>query len=173
MKRIYTNSKNLAVDDANFFTGVEVEQTPAYGLNTLFIIGLQSSGAIWTRYPNTTHLFFGANHSFNVNTQEEFDAWEKLIIEFLDLDVLCSLDIPLNSVPFVANSKLNGYNNFIPQIRIPIPHVQNWNYNTMVKIDDSGFNKTNPGVWTHSLHDLKDRTKFTNWSAYKDDSLVE
>lgn len=176
MKRTYTNSNYLAVDTAQFFTGIEVEHTPAYGKNTLFVVGIQPSINIWAqcspRYTTIEHLFFGANHSFDVTTQEEFDVWEKQITEFLELDMLCSLDIPVNSASFVVNSKLNNYNTFIPQIRVPVPLVQKWNYNTMIKIDDIGFNKTNPGVWTHSLHDLKDREKFTDWQAYTNDKLI-
>jgi hypothetical protein len=43
----------------------------------------------------------------------------------------------------------------------------------MLKIDDKDFNATNPGVWTHSLHDLKDRNKFTPWSAYSNDTIIK
>ena len=58
------------------------------------------------------------------------------------------------------------YNNFIPQIRVPLLYIEQWNYNTMIKIDDKDFNKSNPGIWTHSLHDLMDRSKFTDWTDY-------
>jgi len=43
----------------------------------------------------------------------------------------------------------------------------------MIKIDDLDFNATNPGVWTHSLHALKDRTKFTAWSEYSNDEVIK
>ena len=42
----------------------------------------------------------------------------------------------------------------------------------MIKIDDKDFKATNPGVWTHSLHDLKDRSKFTSWDKYKNDEIL-
>ena len=69
--------------------------------------------------------------------------------------------------------ELNEYDNIIPQIRVPLPYIKNWNYNTMVKIDDKGFDASNPGVWCHSLHDLMDREKFTDWGKYGLDKILE
>jgi len=51
--------------------------------------------------------------------------------------------------------------------------MQLWNYNTMIKLDDKGFNATNPGVWSHSLHELKDRENFTSWYDYKNDRIIK
>ena len=42
---------------------------------------------------------------------------------------------------------------------MPVPYAKQWNYNTMIKIDDKDFKATNPGVWCHSLHDLMDTVK--------------
>ena len=95
-----------------------------------------------------------------------------MITHFLDLDYLCSLDIPLNQVEEFHDSGLCERNNFIPQIRVPIPYIRLWNYNTMLKLDDKDFKATNPGVWSHSLHKLMDRTCFTDWDQYKGDSIV-
>ena len=43
----------------------------------------------------------------------------------------------------------------------------------MLKIDDKDFKATNPGVWSHSLHDLQDRKKFTPWADYKNDTILK
>ena len=43
----------------------------------------------------------------------------------------------------------------------------------MLKIDDKGFDKSNPGIWTHSLHDLMDRKKFTDWKDYGLDKVLK
>jgi len=180
MKRDYASG---VVGDAVFFFGKEVEHTPAFGMSTLFVTGVQPVQEIqdwlddFASYEDTikhiTHIFFGANHSFNPQTPEEWRQWEKMIEFFLDKDYLCSLDIPLIAVDEFNDGGLNDYNNFIPQIRVPIPYIKLWNYNTMLKIDDKDFKATNPGVWTHSLHDLKDRTKFTSWDAYKNDTIIK
>ena len=77
------------------------------------------------------------------------------------------MDIPVSAVESFNDSGLCEYNNFIPQIRVSIPYVRLWNYNTMVKIDDNDFNATNPGVWTHSLHSLMSRKTFPDWNQYR------
>ena len=47
-----------------------------------------------------------------------------------------------------------------------MPYVKQWNYNTMLKIDDKDFKASNPGVWCHRLHNLLDEEKFTDWAEY-------
>ena len=169
MKRDYTNGQ---ADNIIFFTGVEIEHTPAYGLKTLFVNGVQPVEDIALNLQGCEHIFFGANHSFNPQSYEEHKSWENMIFFFLEKEYLCSLDIPINQVEQFHESGYCEYNNFIPQIRVPIPYVKLWNYNTMLKIDDKDFKATNPGVWSHSLHTLMDRSKFTDWDQYKQDQIL-
>ena len=161
-------------DNVDFFFGKEVEKTPAFGRQTLFVVGVQSCDDIvyhFDRNPSgVEHIFFGANHSFDPKNNLEWARWEGMIGYFLERGYLCSLDIPMSAVEQFNDSGLCEYNNFIPQIRISIPYVKLWNYNTMVKIDDNDFNATNPGVWTHSLHSLMSRETFTSWDQYSEDS---
>ena len=172
MKRDYTDGVSEAVI---FFTGKEVEHTPAYGMDTLFVTGVQPIDAIALNLNGATHIFFGANHSFKPvdDDLDSWSPWENMITYFLDKGYLCSLDIPLSAVEQFNDGGLNDYDNFIPQIRVPIPYIKLWNYNTMLKIDDKDFKATNPGVWSHSLHDLQDRSKFTDWSQYKNDTIIK
>jgi hypothetical protein len=170
MKRDY---KDGVADNVVFFEGIEVEHTPAFGMHTLFVTGVQSTSEITPRLRKPgQHIFFGANHSFNPTTRDEWKDWETMIEHYLKQGYLCSLDIPLSAVEEFNDGPLNEYDNFIPQIRVPIPYIKLWNYNTMIKIDDKDFKATNPGVWSHSLHDLKDRSKFTSWDAYKNDTKL-
>ena len=181
MKRDYTDGVK---EDITFFVGTEVEHTPAFGKRTLFVTGVQSVQDIqdWLddfashedKTKHVKHIFFGANHSFNpvFNDYTGWKAWEDMITNFLDKGYLCSLDIPLSAVEEFNDGGLNGYSNFIPQIRVPIPYIKLWNYNTMLKIDDKDFKATNPGVWSHSLHTLMDRSKFTDWDQYKQDQIL-
>jgi len=172
MKRDYSTGVE---EDINFFVGTEVEHTPAFGMRTLFVTGVQSGADIQARAlaHKCKHIFFGANHSFNPLDYKEHKEWEDMIMLFLKSDYLCSLDIPLNQVEEFNDGGLNEWNNFIPQIRVPIPYIKLWNYNTMLKIDDKDFKATNPGVWSHSLHTLMDRSKFTDWAQYKNDEIVK
>lgn len=178
MNRDYTSG---TADNVVFFVGKEVEHTPAFGMLTLFVTGVHTpeevQNALDAHYAlggyHIEHIFFGANHSFNPVGYDEHKQWEEMIFHFLKQDVLCSLDIPMSQVEEFHESGYCEYDNFIPQIRVPIPYIRLWNYNTMLKIDDKDFKATNPGVWSHSLHTLMDRSKFTDWAQYKNDEIVK
>lgn len=176
MKRNYDSGEST---DVIYFTGPEVEHTPAHNMMTLFVTGWQPVSDIESRMHYSpyelpiNHIFFGANHSFDPADAEEIVAWETMIRYFLEKGHLCSLDIPFSCIEEFNECSLNEYDNFIPQIRIPIPYAKLWNYNTMIKIDDKGFRATNPGVWCHSLHDLMSRDKFTGWDKYSVDKIVK
>lgn len=169
MNRTYNTGESNA---CLFFVGNEIEHTPAYGKRTLFVVGIQGYDEILYRLENIEHIFFGANHSFNPQSQEDWNRWENMITYFLEKDYLCSLDIPIQHVEAFNDGGLCEYNNFIPQIRVPIPYIKLWNYNTMIKIDDKDFNSTNPGIWTHSLHNLMRRDCFTDWQQYSNDEVI-
>lgn len=174
MQRDYASGESVGI---NFFVGTEIEHTPAYGLKTLFVVGVHPTDVVESLAKNkdVKHIFFGANHSFKpaFNDFDGWRNWEEMIEHFLKKGYMCSLDIPLSAVEEFHDGSLNEYDNFIPQIRVPIPYIKLWNYNTMLKIDDKDFKATNPGVWCHNLHDLKDRSKFTSWDKYSNDEIIK
>ena len=177
MKRTYTDGES---DDVIYFVGIEIEHTPAYGAKTLFVTGVQPELEIMALYAsnNCQHIFFGANHSFNPGTNfpedaDQWDPWETMIKHFLDQGIVCTLDIPIALAEAFLESGLVEYDNFIPQLRVPVPYIKQWNYNTMLKIDDKDFKASNPGVWSHRLHDLMDSKKFTSWNKYGNDQKIE
>ena len=160
-------------NSVKFFTGTEVEHTPALGKKTLFVVGVQSVDHIASNLENCEHIFFGANHSFDPRDNLDWARWEGMVGHFLEKGYLCSLDIPITAVNQFNDSGLCEYRNFIPQIRVSIPYTKLWNYNTMLKIDDVDFDATNPGVWCHSLHSLMSRETFTDWDQYNKDEVVK
>jgi hypothetical protein len=180
MKRDYDDGVTDGTVD--FFTGFEIEKTLARGRFTLFVTGVQSlesieSAANFAEVQNgtsVTHIFFGANMSFKNVTN--FAAWADMIHHYLEIGYLCSLDIDvsyLTNPEFVsAMAVVMQHVNFIPQLRIAIPNINQLNYNTMLKLDDIDFSATNAGVWTHNLHSLQTPDTFTHWSAYKNDKKV-
>jgi len=161
--------KRQGHDNVDFFKGVEVERTPAFGRKTLFVVGIQPIESIITHIHGEEHIFFGANHSFDPKDALEWQRWESMIMYFLERDYWCTLDIPISAVEQFNDGGLCDYRNFIPQIRVSVPYTKLWNYNTMLKIDDKDFDATNPGVWCHSLHSLMSRETFTGWDDYKGD----
>jgi hypothetical protein len=164
--------------NVDFFTGIEVERTPAFGKQTLFVVGIQPVDEIAHHFDmnprGIEHIFFGANHSFHPDPDDhvEWQRWESMITHFLEKGYMCSLDIPVKCVEAFNDTGLCEYRNFVPQIRVSIPYIRLWNYNTMIKLDDSDFDATNPGVWTHSLHSLMSRRTFTDWDQYNEDSTL-
>jgi hypothetical protein len=163
-------------DSVNFFVGTEVERTPAFGKRTLFVVGVQPVDEIayhFSKHPDgIEHIFFGANHSFDPQNRLDWQRWESMIEYFLGKSYLCSLDIPISAVEEFNDCGLCEHNNFIPQIRVSIPYVKLWNYNTMLKIDDKDFDATNPGVWCHRLHTLMSHDTFTSWREYTKDEII-
>ena len=41
------------------------------------------------------------------------------------------------------------------------------------KIDDVTFRHSNPGVWTMSMKDYKDKSGFTDWDQYAKDDIIK
>ena len=173
--RGYNRMNRIGHEDTTFFVGTEVEHTPAYGMQTLFVVGTHPVESIEVLYTslNCKHIFFGANHSFDPTHNEEWDAWEAMIGYFLDNGYLCTLDIPIAQAEQLLEGPLVESDNFIPQIRVPLPYIQQWNYNTMIKLDDKDFAATNPGVWCHRLHNLMDDDVYTDWRKYSSDTRIQ
>ena len=171
-------------EQVNFFVGREVEHTPAFGLLTMFVVGVQSieaiTQAIDTHYKlgghPITHVYFGANQSFpnpETNDGDTWREWEGMITKCLQQGLLCTLDLDVKSAEGLVESALIEYNNFIPMISVKLPYLQLLGYNAIIKLDDKDFAATNPGVWCHQLHDLKDRKVFTDWSKYTQDEVIK
>jgi len=166
---IRPNHNNL-----KFFYGQEVEHTPALGMQTLFVVGLQSTEQILAlaKNQNVQHIYFGANQSFPnipVNNGAEWGKWEHMIYYFLDRDYWCTLDLDISCVEGLAESGLSEYNHFIPMISAKLPYIRLLGYNATLKLDDVDFDHSNPGVWCHNIHDLMNRQQFTDWSKYTKD----
>lgn len=178
--REYAN-RTEAVDNAVFFRGKEVEKSPAHGMETIFVVGVQPFTEIlrWveeysidTKNP-IRHVCFGANKSFNPVTDLDWDNWVSMIRSLLKEDLWVTLDFDAAYAEQLHETGLCEYRRFIPIVSVTLPYIGLFNYNTVVKIADSGFDATNPGVWCHSLHDLMDSDKFTSWDTYQEDKLVK
>jgi hypothetical protein len=160
-----------------FFVGTEVEHTPAFGERTLFVVGIQDVTDIQLQavQNNCTHIYFGANQSFpklKANDQEWF-KWEDMIVPFLNQSYTCTLDIDATCTEGLLEGGLIERHNFIPMISVKLPYIKQLGYNATLKLDDKDFKATNPGVWCHNIHDLQDRSVFTDWSKYTKDETIK
>ena len=176
MKRDYISGVNT---DITFFTGVEIEKTPAYGMKTLFVVGVHDPYVIMelARNNKCKHIYFGANQSFKtngVNDTETWRPWEDMIYVCLDAEdgFWCTLDFDVRETEGLLESGLTEKRRFIPQISVKLPYINQLGYNATLKIDDTTWGHSNPGVWCHSLHDLMDRSVYTDWKDYVGDENV-
>jgi hypothetical protein len=160
-------------DEVPFFYGTEVEQTPAFGKRTLFVVGVQSINRIAEHVIGCDHIYFGANMSFPRRpTYHEYRPWHDMIEYFLERDYWCTLDMDVDSMGEFHDGNLCEYRRFIPMISVKLPYINLLNYNAVLKIDDRDFESTNPGVWCHRVHKLTNPESFTDWDQYKNDSIA-
>ena len=163
-------------NQASLFVGTEVEHTPAYGLKTLFVVGVQPVELIEAAYiaHKCQHIYFGANQSFSPDGTDQYDQpWDQMISYFLKKHRRCTLDFDVSDTEYVLEFGYTEYNNFVPMISVKLPYIQQLGYNATIKLDDKDFNATNPGVWCHSLHRLQNREGFTDWSKYTKDEVIK
>ena len=175
MKREYDSGTAEAI---TFFTGVEIERTPAFGMQTLFVVGIQRAEEIiaLAKEKECKHIYFGANQSFpNIDSNDArvWKQWEVMIQACLDADFWCTLDLDVACVEGLLEGPLVEYRRFIPQISVKLPYLTQLGYNATIKIDDKDFDTTNPGVWCHRLRDLTTTESFTDWDQYGKDEIIK
>ena len=160
-----------------YFTGYEVEHTIAYGMKTLFVIGTPPLEDILYKaiQSECKHIYFGTSQSFNPEsiTQEEYKLWDDIILGCLKNDYWVTLDFDIKYTEGVIESGYSEYPRFIPMISCKLPYINQFNYNATLKLDDTTWGHSNPGVWTHQLHDLMAKDKFTYWDQYTQDEAIK
>lgn len=159
-----------------YFTGYEVEHTICHGMFTLFVVGTPPIEEILTKAQESQvkHIYFGTSQSFNPKSisHQEYKRWDDVIVPCLKEDYWVTLDFDVKHVEGVLESCYCEYPRFVPMISCKIPYINQLNYNATLKLDDLTWGKTNPGVWTHQLHDLMSKEKYTYWDQYTQDTTL-
>ena len=161
-------------DGIAFFIGDEIEHSPAYGMRTLFVVGIQDADEIirTAQKYKCKHIYLGANQSF-----EPSDDWDILVKTLLKNKLygrfMITLDFDVIHSEWVLEGRYDEYDNFISMISVKVTYIKQFNYNACIKVDDKDFAATNPGVWTHRVHDLQNTNVFTPWSKYTQDKVIE
>jgi hypothetical protein len=168
--------------DITYFTGYEVEHTVAEGMYTLFVIGTPSLKDILAIADDTQsstyeskrvrQIYFGTSQSFCPVTYEDWKVWNERIQGCLEAGYWVCLDFDVKYAEEIHEEGWCENNKFIPMISVKLPYIKLYNYNTTLKIDDRTWGSTNSGVWTHQLHDLMRKTKYTHWDEYTQDTPV-
>jgi hypothetical protein len=175
MKREYDTGK---AESITYFIGVEIERTPAFGMNTMFVVGVQRTEEIiaLAKEKECKHIYFGANQSFPKLATDDADGWrpwERMINTCLEAGFWCTLDFDVSVVSGVLEMPVIGHRRFIPQISVKLPYLTQLGYNATIKLDDLDFDHSNPGVWCHRLRDLTTTESFTDWDQYGKDEIIK
>ena len=170
MNRDYENGVK---DDVVYFTGYEVEKTPAYDMHTLFVVGPQDPAEVIAKAKeeHVDHVYLGANQSFNVDNSTS-KQWDNLVEQLIKQGLWVTLDYDVRYHEDVLEAGYNEHNKFISMISVKMPYIDQLNYNACVKIDDKDFKASNAGVWVHYAKDLQPRESFTSWEKYENDSPI-
>ena len=163
--------------DVVYFTGFEVEHTICYGMKTLFVVGTPPVQEILDKANDNDckHIYFGTSQSFNPNavTQQEYKPWDDVIIPLLKDGYWVTLDFDVKHSEGVIESGYCEHERFVPMISVKLPYINQFNYNATLKLDDTTWGATNPGVWTHQLNELMTKDKFTYWDQYTQDEEIK
>lgn len=161
-----------------YFVGVEVEKSPAYADRTLFVVGLQEEKEVIAEALKNKchHIYLGANQSFNppIEGTKDWLEWGKLICALVQYAKWVTLDFDSTYIKVRCQDiqEWCKYDNFIPMISVKVPHIEQLNENTTIKIDDIGFRKTNVGIWCHRLNELTANENITHWEEYDNDIVI-
>lgn len=168
--------------EVTFFTGYEVEHTVAHGMYTLFVVSTPSLEEILDiakesqsnidENKRVKQIYFGTSQSFNPVTYDDWKTWDKLIQGCLMQNYWVCLDFDSKYAEEIHEEGWCEEDRFIPMISIKLPYIKLYNYNATLKIDDRTWGATNPGVWTHQLHDLMNKEKYTHWDQYTQDTKL-
>jgi len=164
--------------DVVYFTGYEVEHTICYGMKTLFVVGTPPLEEILEqaeRDPDIKQIYFGTSQSFKPKSisQEEYKPWDAVIWGCLEANYWVTLDFGVEHIEGVLEAGWCEHDRFVPMISVKLPYIKQLNYNATLKLDDITWGHSNPGVWTHHLHELMSKDKFTYWDQYTQDTTID
>jgi hypothetical protein len=160
--------------DVVYYVGENVEQTMAYGMQTLFLNEPRPAQMVIdiANDKKCTHVYIGAGGTFQPKSNQDWDVYEVLIESLTDAGFLVSVEHNLTQSEWFLESCWADNIMVIPVLSIVIPYIAQYGNQACMKISDEGFNKTNPGVWVHSCNTMTSTKSFTHWSKYKGDLPV-
>ncbi len=170
MKRPYED--NQVKDDVRAFIGTEVENTPCFEMHTLFIVGIQPIEDImtWHKKYKTDHIYFGANQSFDI---KQADKFLDMCRHTTSKDIWTTLDLEISDISCLSSTDLAYHSKFVPQLSVRLPGVDKLGIHATIKIDDTGFNENNTGVWCAPLKRIIQPENETLWCRYGKDKVIK
>jgi hypothetical protein len=169
MKRDYKNSTE---EDVSYFIGTEIEKTDFNGERTLFVVGIQDADDIILKAVENkcTHIYLGANKSFEHVFPYDIQEIIRVLIFQTDLNVTLDISSDLWRFDYIRDD-LKRYASscrFAINLSVPVPDVDSF-CNMNIKIDDTGFNQYNDGVYIYRPK-IEDKTY---WEEYSKDIVIK
>jgi hypothetical protein len=166
---------------ASYFTGMEVECTAAYGMPTLFVVGVKATVEILTlakvaehKRQAVTHIYLGALGS--LGDLAEFpklaNQIQQQIVDLLAEGYMVTLDIKFSrSRRLVPSWSVLSNEKFILMLSVTLPGLNGLGDNAVLKIDDTEFGGSNEGVYVVPLGRTLSAF-FTRWEEYEADKVI-
>ncbi len=160
-------------ENVKVFSGKEVEHTPAYGLQTLFLarndLTYDQIKELCVKV-DAEAVYFGANRCFVNNLATQPMQVNRLLNDgyFVTIDYQYAIHNEVKK----RYSAVWQHEKFIPFCSVIFENSEEDN-KLCFKIDDVDFNTSNKGVWTMNMEDFKKQAGYTTWDEYKQDKPIE
>lgn len=180
------NTADVNRETTTVFTGVEVENTPFKGLETLFVAyHLKTPEKFLQRVyhdladRDTPHVYLGANQLYARKAfwSEQLDCLLKVVPRLVEEELCVTLDLPAAVYTRLVSRHAGIAEVFASTatcllLSVPVSGA-NVMPNISLKLDDAaGVNGPNTGVWTTTKRDIELSGGFTPWSAYSEDKAT-
>ena len=160
-------------ENVKVFSGKEVEHTPAYGLQTLFLarndLTYDQIKELCVKV-DAEAVYFGANRCFVNNLATQPMQVNRLLNDgyYVTIDYQYAIHNEVKK----RYSAVWQHEKFIPFCSVIFENSEEDN-KLCFKIDDIDFNTSNKGVWTMNMEDFKKQAGYTTWDEYKQDKPIE
>jgi|TARA_B100000965_G_scaffold24544_1_gene18428 hypothetical protein len=160
-------------ENVKVFSGKEVEHTPAYGLQTLFLarndLTYDQIKELCVKV-DAEAVYFGANRCFVNNLATQPMQVNRLLNDgyYVTIDYQYAIHNEVKK----RYSAVWQHEKFIPFCSVIFENSEEDN-KLCFKIDDVDFNTSNKGVWTMNMEDFKKQAGYTTWDEYKQDKPIE
>tara|TARA_B100000214_G_scaffold375213_1_gene360603 strand:+ start:4014 stop:4559 length:546 start_codon:yes stop_codon:yes gene_type:complete len=160
-------------DNVKVFSGLEVEHTPAFGKQTLFLarndLTYEQIKELCVKV-DAEAVYYGANRTYLNNVANQPLQINKLLTDgyFVTIDYQYEIHDQVKK----RFSNVWKHPKFIPFCSIIFANTDE-DQQVCIKLDDVDFNKTNKGVWVMSMEDYKSKSGYTQWKQYNQDKPIE
>lgn len=149
------------------YIGNEYLHTIAKDKKTLFVEGLEDRDKLTNLMVDygLDHIHLGFNNSFETTFDwDELEKWDIIIEDLKKWRYWITLEYDIKYHTHILECSWNEYNKFVGVINIDLPYIEQLNYHSTIVFHNYNKEKTNPGVWDHSVHNLMNNRQFIDWS---------